>query len=594
MKKIISILTLVVFLLSSVSVFASENGIVIDNYEYDPTDYIINLSGKINGNMTGIPVTMQIKSSSNDILLAEQTTSSISDNKYSFEVKLPIDLTTGDYTVEVSEILYETKDQKTLSYNNIMDLYEAVSTVADGILTATKDNFATVFVGDNGENYDTTLGVDKTKFTDLSDTAREYALAHIKSLQYSVPTQAEVMSDPAKREELKQTAVLLKQAYLEGIAIGEYQDIATATDVTTWLAAYYDAYNFGVDDSTTESVNESLLKVEYNNKKSNSVFLSRVITSKSLTTMKDIRDSIYDNVLVSIVKTDDYTEARRVVENFHALFPINTTNMRLLSPDDQGAIYNQLKSFNYENCAAVADKIDDLVDEKLNPPSGDDGGNDSNGSWGGSSGGGGSWGSAKDDFSINLVPPVSEPEEVPTVSFNDLENVSWAEKEINYLAEKEIVNGKAENKFYPADSITRAEFVKILTLSMGINIEDMVYEDISFSDVNEWDWYYPYVVYCKRAGIVNGDENNQFRPDDKITREDIAVIIYRAVFEKQGSEVYQPEFADNNSISAYAYDAIGCLNYNGIVKGNQNNCFEAKNNSTRAEAAVMIYRTFFV
>jgi hypothetical protein len=64
-------------------------------------------------------------------------------------------------------------------------------------------------------------------------------------------------------------------------------------------------------------------------------------------------------------------------------------------------------------------------------------------------------------------------------------------------------------------------------------------------------------------------------------------------FSGQSNMLYQPEFADNNSISAYAYDAIGCLNYNGIVKGNQNNCFEAKNNSTRAEAAVMIYRTFF-
>ena len=579
MKKIISIITLMVFMFSSISVFALDNGIVIDDYEYDPTNYVINLSGSINGNMKEIPVTLQILSSTGDVLFAEQTISDSNDNTYSFNsVYLPIDLTTGTYTVEVSEIFYGTKKQETIDYSSIVDLYTAVNAVVSGLATATTETYAGIL-----DPYEEILGMDKTVFTDLSTVARGYALAHFKIPTYNVPQD---LTTVANREALKQTAVLLRQTYLEGIAIGEYQDILTTTDATTWLNTYYDTYNFGVDDLSTPS-NEVLLKAEYTNKKSNNVFLTRVIAAKGLTTMNDIRNSIHENALVSIINTDYYTEAQRIVGDFPALFPIDTVDMAKLNPTEQGEIYGQLRPFTYANCAAVATKIDNLVDAKLqaknNPP----------GEEGGDSGTGGGWGGSREDFSVNLVPPVVEPEVTPAPSFDDLSNVSWAEDEINYLAEKEIINGKAENKFFPQDNITRAEFVKILTLSMGVDIEDMVYEDISFSDVGETDWYYPYVVYCKKTGIVNGDDNNQFRPNEKITRQDIAVIIYRAVFQKQGGDVYSPEFEDNDTISSYAYDAVGCLNYNGIVKGNQDNCFEAKNNSTRAEAAVMIYRTFF-
>ena len=302
--------------------------------------------------------------------------------------------------------------------------------------------------------------------------------------------------------------------------------------------------------------------------------------------MQDIKKSVFDNVLLVTVK-DSGTEAERVVKLFNDdFFKVNTTNMATLTPTEQSEIYYAVSPLSFINCEAVGDEIDRLVDAKIASNGNLNGNDNNNGSSWGSSGGGGGGG----NFAVNLKPSVVE---TPVKAFNDLDAVSWAEKEINYLAEKKIINGKAENKFYPKDNITRAEFVKILTLSMGINVEDMVNDDTSFSDVNEWDWYYPYVVYCKKAGIVSGDDKNQFRPNDKITREDIAVIIYRAVFQKNEDVKYTPEFSDNSSISSYAYDAIGSLNHNGIVKGNQNNCFEAKNNSTRAEAAVMIYRTFF-
>ena len=585
MKKIISILTFTVFLLSSISVFAVEstNGIVIENFLYDSAKYSINISGKINGNMKGIPVTMQIISPENSLLFAEETTSDAEDNTYSFNnVQLPIDMSTGTYTVKISEIYYKTVDQKVMEYYDVNDIAGALANFVGGIPTATTATFAGLFDMKEDEASDTygeILGMDKTLFTDLSSniTAQSYILDHLKSCTYTVV-------DGMSSEDLQKVAAKLKDDYLEGIAIGEYQDIKTTADAQNWLNTYYDTYEFGLQDESTLS-DETKLDAEYDKKKSNTVFLEKVVASKGLKKMSDIRKSIFDNVLLVTVK-DSGTEAERVVKLFNDdFFKINTTNMGTLLPTEQSEIYYAVSPLTFINCEAVGDEIDRLVDAKIESK-GNGGNNNNNDSNWGSSGGGGGGG----NFAVNLKPPVVDAE---IKAFDDLDDVSWAEKEINYLAEKKIINGKAENKFYPKDNITRAEFVKILTLSMGVNVEDMVNDDTSFSDVNEWDWYYPYVVYCKRAGIVTGDDENQFRPNDKITREDIAVIIYRAVFEKNANGSYTPEFNDNNSISTYAYEAVGCLNYNGIVKGNQNNCFEAKNNSTRAEAAVMIYRTFF-
>ena len=183
MKKIISIITLMVFMFSSISVFALDNGIVIDDYEYDPTNYVINLSGSINGNMKEIPVTLQILSSTGDVLFAEQTISDSNDNTYSFNsVYLPIDLTTGTYTVEVSEIFYGTKKQETIDYSSIVDLYTAVNAVVSGLATATTETYAGIL-----DPYEEILGMDKTVFTDLSTVARGYALAHFKIPTYNVP-----------------------------------------------------------------------------------------------------------------------------------------------------------------------------------------------------------------------------------------------------------------------------------------------------------------------------------------------------------------------------------------------------------------------
>ena len=572
MKKIISLLMTVALLLSSISVFAVDaNGLVIESYEYDPTDYVVSIDGKINGNMKGIPVTVQVFNPDGLLFAADQVNSNLTDNTFEVSVYIPIDMESGEYTVEISEMFYNTKVTKTFSYTGIDLLFTAVKTIADGVPAATKDTYTTLL-----DPYEEILNMDKALFTALSLTAKDYALSYIKSIPYDVPANVETEEN---MEKAKQSAVALRQAYLAGIAIGQFEDIANTTDATTWLTNYFMTYGFNSDDIETE-VDESKLYEEYVNEASDSVFLSKLVTKKGLDTFNKIRDAIYECALISIVMTDESFAAKRVIEGYPTLF-VGSRISELSSPTDQGYVYNQLNKdiYDYNQYADVIDIINGIVDKLL-----DDGP-------GGGSGNGSSWGSdnSNGSFSVGSVTNITNP---GAGAFVDLANVKWAEKEINYLAEKKIINGKGENKFCPGDNVTRAEFLKMLALANGFGVETLTSFETSFVDVYADDWYVPYVVYCEQKGIVKGNEKGEFRPDDKITRQDIAVMIQRMVYaDYEGSKALA--FNDNGAISDYAVAAVDCLYNKGIVKGDENNKFNPKNNSTRAEAAVMIYRTFF-
>lgn len=573
MKKIISLLMTVVLLLSSISVFAeTTNGLEIESFEYDPTDFVISIDGKINGSVTEIPVIIQVFNSLDTLLFTKQTLSALSDNTFSIDWYIPIDMENeGEYTVEISEMFYGTSVSETFGYSSIGSLYEAVSGIASGIPSATTTSFAGLI-----DPYEEVLNIDKTSFANLGNTAKTYALNHVKSGTYEVPDGTDTVD---KRNILKETAVKIRQAYLDAIKIGQYEDITDFDGVQNWLSKYFAEADVKVDDPETD-VDETLLYAEFKKESTDAVFAAQLIAKKGLQDLTSIRDAIYDSALVSIVKTEDSTEAQRVVGAYGDLFDIDESKMDELTPDEQGAVYFKLNQYNYDNCSDIGDKIDELVGKTLEDDDDDD---DDGGHWGGP---------AKDSYSVNLIIPGTVKEET-TGTFADLGSVAWAEKEIKYLAENAIVNGKGENKFYPHDNVTRAEFLKMLSLSMGFDVKSVQNETTSFNDVDASQWYYPYIVYCEKAGIVMGNDSGEFRPNDKITREDIAVIIYRANFEKYDKEPQAPEFEDNGNISNYAVNAVGCLYHNGIVKGNENNNFQPKNNSTRAEAAVMVYRTFF-
>lgn len=197
---------------------------------------------------------------------------------------------------------------------------------------------------------------------------------------------------------------------------------------------------------------------------------------------------------------------------------------------------------------------------------------------GGSKGGGGS--SNLRSTGINTYISAS-PEEAEK-AFTDTAG-HWAEEYIDALSEGGIINGFEDGSFRPDNRVTRAEFIKMVCLMFNINSA----EGCSFSDVLPTAWYYPALCSAYNNGLVSGYEDNCFKPDLPISREDAAVIIQRVLnFDTQ----FELAFADLDEISDYSTDAVRALANKNILTGYADNTFNPHGSITRAEAAALVMR----
>jgi hypothetical protein len=171
----------------------------------------------------------------------------------------------------------------------------------------------------------------------------------------------------------------------------------------------------------------------------------------------------------------------------------------------------------------------------------------------------------------------------------DIGALSWAEKQISSVVAKGIMKSSGEAGFDPDKSITRAEFIYGLIRSLGLSSGF----DKSFADVNSSDYYYQELGAAKALGIAQGLGNNEFKPDAAITRQDMAVLIERAL--KAAGKLNASaaadiaSYEDSSEITAYARVSISRMAAEGIIIGSGNR-INPRGNTTRAEAAVILYR----
>jgi hypothetical protein len=116
-------------------------------------------------------------------------------------------------------------------------------------------------------------------------------------------------------------------------------------------------------------------------------------------------------------------------------------------------------------------------------------------------------------------------------------------------------------------------------------------EAASFSDVKQGEWYHGNIASAQKLGIVNGKPDGSFGVHEKITREDMAVMVYKAIQMKQlklpGREARA--FKDKANIANYAKQAVETIQGAGIINGVGNDEFAPKKTANRDEAVVMIY-----
>lgn len=163
---------------------------------------------------------------------------------------------------------------------------------------------------------------------------------------------------------------------------------------------------------------------------------------------------------------------------------------------------------------------------------------------------------------------------------------SWAASAVDFMNEYGLVKGTGTSTFGWKGSMTRGDFVLILYRNAG---SPSVYGVSNpFTDVKSTDYYYEAVLWAYRNNVVNGTSTTTFGPKGKITREQIASILWRLA----GKPVYSASlrsYTDYASVSDYAYDAMSWAVGSGYVKGSGAK-LSPKNNATRAEVAVMLHR----
>lgn len=166
----------------------------------------------------------------------------------------------------------------------------------------------------------------------------------------------------------------------------------------------------------------------------------------------------------------------------------------------------------------------------------------------------------------------------------------WAAKDAELLIAKGIIDGIADDRYAPEGTLTRGELAALLVRSAGLAAQPGAGV---LSDVKADDWFAGYVQAALSAGLVDGFEDGTFRAGTAVTREQLAVMLVRAMT----LAGYTPSvsgasaaFADSDTISGWAKDAVRTAQAAGLVNGLEDGTFRPQGQATRAEAAVMIKR----
>ena len=313
-----------------------------------------------------------------------------------------------------------------------------------------------------------------------------------------------------------------------------------------------------------------------------------------------------DSVMDAVSKRGGYVDIKQICDayteytilysvytasGYDRIYPLLYANRAYLNIDfsefnslqNKSNITRQIVGVLFKDCKTLAERFDELVKAEKRIVSGVSGGNSA----------GGRGGSNTVSIPPYAVVPTSETGEILNTNepkFKDIESVEWAKDSITALAKERVIDGKTNDMFFPNDFITREEFIKILVNALGIYDSEA---ECEFSDVGTDKWFYRYIATAAEKNIVKGMDDGIFGVGVNITRQDMAVIIARAMgnyVEDLSSDGKKEKFADEADVAEYAKNAVEYLHNSGLVQGNNSNEFKPMEKTTRAEAAVVIYK----
>lgn len=540
---------------------SADNAEMIANLE----EYSIVVQGELSTLRAKTDLLLIMKDSQENKILAEFTTSYRKGDAVVFEfpkILLPENLASGKYTIEISGRDLQNPIIKSYVYSGpdrilqILREIENASNVKSVILL-----------------YCDELLIDKAdfdKFTKEGQTLFENTMAKVS---YDLPSESITEEDIKKiKAEIKK----FNEAFNEAMCISLFESAKNGKDFDEWYERYFKTYGYDKDDPTTDYDESEIAKYLVSVKNSNT-FIEKIIAGSLKDNLKDIGDYIYESTLLSVIAEKTESTVKNMMLDFSELFDFNKDGLESLSITKQAMCFEKIAGEVYGSYEEAAKALDDEITKQS-------GGSGSGSGTGGGNGKGG--GSAVIATRGNAEE--SKPQTINSAkAFSDMETAEWAEEAVEFLNKRGIVKGKSEGIFAPHDYVKRSEFVKMLVEAMALKLDDA---KTQFIDVDEKSWYAPYASAAKKEGILTGDDYGRFNPDELITREDMAVMLFRALKPNE-TEINGVNFKDMAKISDYAKSAVAYFSSKGIINGMGDGTFGAKEKATRAQAAMILYNT---
>lgn len=487
-------------------------------------------------------VTPESLSGANDETVLSSTQALINqktpDGKYKVEIPMDEDCENGTYTVSVNSSVTDKVVREFVTWYKLEEIVEVYENTVGA--TSADELEALLAVEENCKK----LGVSYEMISELSSTEFDKAASGIFGKLATV----EELEDLRKVFSVVVTPLAVASAESDENAI----KYITANAVNIGISENKTYKEFSeLSDSNKKATaarvrNSTLSDVEFLIKElEKAIFLSGI---ENAGTLADINALIIANKNLLTAQSDKY---------------FTLTNTYSCDNAVMGKSFDSIEALE-EALAAI-----------LNKPTG-------TGSGGGGSSSGGSGGSMGGAMISPTVPTVSE-----EFTFDDLGTAEWAKTAIEALAAEGIVAGKGERRFAPDDMVKREEIVKMLVGAFGVEAEGAV----PFTDVPAGTWYYDYVKTAFNSGLVKGISDTQFGTGTNVTRQDMAVLVYRFLSQKVAlSSDGIVAFEDKIEISEYARNAVAVLREEGIISGVGENLFMPKQNCTRAQVAYIIYK----
>lgn len=584
MKKLIRIPLILIlvccisFTFLATGVFASDAISVVPRFDIENSTLYI--EGTVNSAKGNIPMVLTVKNPDGEIVMADQTISALSSDgaiRFSFEgIKFKSTTPSGDYEIYVSAAFVNEETTLTYSYNGSDNGFKLIEGVNKAVKAKNKNDLISVL-----EEYKAIVTNGDDTLFDLNTGKAVFAKYFMAKGEYDLPDGYESDDDI---ERITNSTRAIAANYKDSLCFAEASEISDKDDLQAWLNKYADSRGLFTDEADTD-YDEAELKSFFDEAQSYSGLYNRISkAAAAATTFAELKDEIIKASVLEVLESSLPTKIQKITEENTDLIPVSIKKYNSLKATDKKNLYDDLTSLSFSSVDDYVKKFNGLVDDYLDKAS--SGSSSKKSSSGSGSSGSGTVTAIDTGKSINNNPNDNNAGTTDAADFTDLEDCQWVKPAVGYLTSKGVVTGKGANIFDPFTPVTRAEFTKMVTLAFGI--EPASY-DGTFYDVKSDDWFAPYVAAAYKAGVVNGVGEGMFDPYSQITRQDMAVLLYRA----KGMSPLPEEkdvYYDSAYISDYAKSAVFALYFNGIALGYGDGNFGPLNNATRAEAAQMIYK----